>query len=65
MTTDPHDEPTMVTQRTFNVRRADSDVASLVDEILALLASGANIIDLSRHDPRGTTIDLRTNEAKE
>lgn len=65
MTADPREEPTMVTQRTFHVRRADSDVACLVDQILALLASGANIIDLSRHDPPGTTIDLRTNEAKE
>jgi hypothetical protein len=65
MIADPHGEPTMVTRRTFHVRHADSDVAGLVEEILAVLGSGTNVVDLSRHDQRGTTIDLRTNEAKE
>lgn len=65
MTADQRGEPAVVTRRTFHVRRAESDVASLVDEILAALGSGANVIDLSHHDPRGTMIELRANEGKE
>lgn len=61
---EPH-EPAMVTRRTFHTRRADSDVAHFVDEIFAALAAGSKVVDLSCHDSRGTTIELRVNEPKE
>jgi hypothetical protein len=44
----------------FHIRRADSDVRDLVDQIVRLLDEEAALIDLSRHDSRGTTIHLRT-----
>lgn len=52
-------EPELQSVFTFDVRRADSDVEGLVDQIIGLLGTGTTLVDLSRHDHRGTAIELR------
>lgn len=52
-------EPDLDTILIHDVRRADGDVDALAGRVLALLEEGKNLVDLSKHDTRGTTIHLR------
>lgn len=52
-------EPQLQYVCSYQVRRADSDVEELVEQIMGLLGGGATLVDLSRHDHRGTVIELR------
>jgi hypothetical protein len=57
-------EPELDCVSVFDIRRADSDVDGFVTQILGLLASGVTLIDVSHHDHRGTTIELRARSGK-
>lgn len=58
----PHthqDEPVTTLIRTFAVRRADDDLAPFVDAIIKLIDETSVVVDLSHHDRRADTIELR------
>jgi hypothetical protein len=59
MTEPDHVEPPTESIRRFAVRRADDDVDSLVDAVMDAIDRDARIVDLSHHDRRGDTIELR------
>jgi hypothetical protein len=52
-------EPTTSLIRTFAVRRADDNLNSFVDTIVKLIDGAPTVVDLSRHDRRADTIELR------
>jgi hypothetical protein len=52
-------EPAMTAVQTFAVRRADEDLDSFVDTLVALLDDDRALVDLSHHDRHATTIELR------
>ncbi|MFI0448035.1 hypothetical protein [Actinomadura sp. 6N118] len=49
---------------THKVRHADADVGELVELVMGLLTDGIRLIDLARHDTRGTRFEVRA-ELKE
>ena len=62
MTDSPHihpDEPATILIRTFAVRRSDDDLAPFVDTIIKLVDETPVVVDLSCHDRRADTIELR------
>jgi hypothetical protein len=58
-TTDEQTEPAMTAVQTFAVRRADEDLDSFVDTLVALLDDDGALVDLSHHDRHATTVELR------
>jgi hypothetical protein len=52
-------EPPTTPVRSFAVRRADDDLDSFIDTIIELIDDEATVVDLSHHDRRADTIELR------
>jgi hypothetical protein len=56
---DEQTEPAMTAVQTFAVRRADEDLDSFIETLVALLDDDRALVDLSHHDCHATTVELR------